>query len=148
MGIYKRQARHFTIGAGIALTVAAFGVAGFAQASFVKTVNSQAECTAQDGTIMDLNGTQHCLVPVISPEFQKIEYAGELRGVTTCTEKNTRKTQIGDFCLIALENKMGANPAAATSGMADKMMDMAKDEAKKAAKDKAKKKMMDTLDDQ
>ncbi|PHS40554.1 MAG: hypothetical protein COA91_03980 [Robiginitomaculum sp.] len=132
MDIYKKQVRHFKIGTGIALTVAAFGVTGFAQASFVKTVSSEAECTAQDGTVMDLNGTQHCLVPVISPEFQKIEYAGELRGVTTCTEENTRKTQIGDFCLIALEEKMEEKPAQTTSTMTDKMMDMAKDEAEKS----------------
>ncbi len=141
MGIYKFGAKKFS--ASVALTVSALGFAGIAHANFVKTVSSEAQCTAQDGTVMDLNGTQHCLVPVISPEFQKIEYAGELRGVTTCTEKNTRKTQIGDFCLISLEDKLEEKKPNMTSPtMTDKMMDMAKDEAEKAVKDKAKKKMM------
>ncbi len=144
MGILK-------FGATMAISVSALGFAGLAHANFVKTVSTEAECTAQDGSVMDLNGTQHCLVPVISPEFQKIEYAGELRGVTTCTEKDTRKTQIGDFCLIALEkDKMEEKePVKTTPSMADKMtdkvMDMAKDEAEKAAKKKAKKSMMDAI---
>ena len=128
MGISK-------IKAGLACTVLAFGFAGIAHADFVKTVSTEAQCTAQEGTVMDLNGVKHCLVPVISKEFQSIEYAGDLRGVTSCDKANTRKTSIGDFCLIALEKK----PAVSTSSTTNTLTEMAKDEAEKAAKKKAKK---------
>ena len=73
------------------------------QAAFVKTVDNETQCLAQEGSLMDLQGAKHCLVAVIPDEIQDIQYAGELRGVTECPEKQTRKTQIGDFCLIALE---------------------------------------------
>lgn len=125
------------ITAGLACTVMAFGFAGVAQADFVKTVSTEAECTAQDGSVMDLNGVKHCLVPVISEEFQSVEYAGDLRGVTACAKANTRKTSIGDFCLIALEKK----PAVTKSSITSTVTDMAKDEAKK----KAKKTIMDAV---
>lgn len=134
MGISK-------FGAGFACTVMALGFAGIAQADFVKTVSTEAECTAQEGSVMDLNGVKHCLVPVISTEFQSIEYAGELRGVTSCEKANTRKTTIGDFCLIKLEVK----PAAPTSPISDALTDMVKDEAEKAAKEKAKKNILNAL---
>ena len=128
-------------GAGLACTVMALGFAGVAQADFVKTVNTEAECTAQEGSIMDLNGVKHCLVPVISAEFQSIEYAGELKGVTACDKANTRKTSIGDFCLI----KLTAKPAVTTSSITQSLTDMAKDEAEKAAKKKAKKSILNAL---
>lgn len=127
MGISK-----FT--AGLACTVIALGFTGVAQADFVKTVSTEAECTAQEGSVMDLNGVKHCLVPVISTEFQSIEYAGELKGVTACDKANTRKTTIGDFCLV----KLTAKPAVTTSSITNALTDMAKKEAEKAAKEKAK----------
>ncbi|HHI89249.1 MAG TPA: hypothetical protein ENK01_04770 [Hellea balneolensis] len=96
MGIAK-------FGAGFAITAMALGTFGLAHADFVKTVKSESECLAQDGTIVNVRGAKHCLVPVIPEEFQGVEYAGELRGVTSCKKKDTRKTQIGDFCVIALE---------------------------------------------
>ncbi len=96
MGIAK-------IGAGFALAATAFGMAGIAHADFVKTVNSEAQCLKQDGTIVTVKGAKHCLVAVIPQEFQAVEYAGDLKGVTTCKKEDTRKTQIGDFCVIALE---------------------------------------------
>ncbi|MCF6275486.1 MAG: hypothetical protein L3J05_06955 [Robiginitomaculum sp.] len=128
-------------GAGIACTVMALGFAGVAQADFVKTVNTEAQCTAQEGTVMDLNGVKHCLVPVISEEFQSMEYAGDLRGVTACDKANTRKTTIGDFCLIALEKK----PVTTTQSITNSLTDMAKDEAEKAVKKEAKKKIVNAL---
>jgi len=156
MGIYKRQASHIKFGTSVAITMLALGFAGLAHAEFVKTVSTETECTDQDGSVMDLNGTQHCLVPVISPEFQKIEYAGELRGVTTCAEKSTRKTQIGDFCLVALGGAMEAGEKmedkeqvetapVMKDKMTDKVMDIAKDEAEKAVKKKAKKSVQDAI---
>ena len=108
MGIFKFGAGKFgarKFGMSLVCTVVALGFAGVAQAGFVKTVNTEAECAAQSGDIMDLNGEKHCFVPVVSKEFQSIEYAGELKGVTECEEKNVRKSQIGDFCLIKLETK-------------------------------------------
>lgn len=96
MGIAK-------FGVGFAITAMAFGTVGVAHADFVKTVKSEAQCLAQDGTIVNVRGIKHCLVPVIPKEFQGVEYAGELRGVTSCKKEDTRKTQIGDFCVIALE---------------------------------------------
>ena len=134
MGISK-------ISAGIACTVMALGFAGVAQADFVKTVNTEAECTAQEGSIMDLNGVKHCLVPVISAEFQSIEYAGELKGVTSCDKANTRKTSIGDFCLIKLEKK----PVISTNSITNKLTDMAREKAQDAAKEKAKKSILNVL---
>lgn len=89
---------------------------------------------------MDLNGVKHCLVPVISKEFQSMEYAGDLRGVTACDKANTRKTSIGDFCLIALEKK-----PVATKSITNTLTGMVKDEAEKAGKKEAKKKIMNTL---
>ncbi len=133
MGISK-------FGAGIACTVMVLGFAGVAQADFVKTVSTEAQCTAQEGTVMDLNGVKHCLVPVISKEFQSMEYAGDLRGVTACDKANTRKTSIGDFCLIALEKK-----PVATKSITNTLTGMVKDEAEKAGKKEAKKKIMNTL---
>ncbi len=131
--------------AGFACTVMALGFAGsiasVAQADFVKTVSTETECTAQDGSIMDLNGVNHCLVPVISSDHQSIEYAGELRGVTSCTKANTRKTSIGDFCLI----RLGAAPVAAKPSITDTIVDIAKDEAEKAAKKEAKKSILNAL---
>ncbi len=127
------------ISAGLACTVMAMGIAGVAQADFVKTVSTEAECTAQAGDIMDLGGEQHCFVPVISEKFQTIDYAGELKGVTECAEKNLRKSQIGDFCLI----KLGAQPAAEepkapeTSETKETLTEIAKDKAEKEAKKKA-----------
>lgn len=123
-------------GMSLACTVIAFGFAGVAQADFVKTVNTEAECTAQSGDIMDLGGEKHCFVPVVSKEFQSIEYAGELRGVTECEEKNVRKSQIGDFCLIKLEAKPVVE-APKTPEITDTLTDIAKDEAEKAARKKA-----------
>ena len=139
MGISRFTAGKFTT--GLACTIMALGFAGAAQADFVKTVSTEAECTAQDGSIMDLNGVKHCLVPVISAEFQSVEYAGDLRGVTACDKANTRKTTIGDFCLIALEKK----PVATTSSITDTITDIAKDEAEKAAKKEAKKGILNAL---
>jgi len=129
-------------GASIAITVSALGFAGIAHADFVKTVSTEAECTSQDGSVMDLNGVKHCLVPVISPEFQKIEYAGELLGVTTCAEKDTRKTQIGDFCLIALEKK----PTAMII-VQDATTELDNSEAEMAGRKKAKKSLLKAVDD-
>jgi hypothetical protein len=94
--------RILTLGAGIVMATA---FAGVAHADFVKTVDSEGQCVAQEGSVMDLQGIKHCLVPIIPDDFQTVEYAGEIKGVTECAEKQTRKTQIGDFCLIALEAK-------------------------------------------
>ena len=139
MSIAKITAGKF--GVSMACTVMALGFAGVAHADFVQTVSTEAECTAQEGSIMDLNGVKHCLVPVISKEFQSIEYAGDLRGVTACDKANTRKTSIGDFCLIALEKK----PAVSTNSITNTLTDIAKDEAEKAAKKKAKKSILNAL---
>ena len=128
MGVFK-----FSM--SLACTVVALGFAGVAQADFVKTVNTEAECAAQSGDILDLNGEKHCFVPVVSKEFQSIEYAGELRGVTECEEKNVRKSQIGDFCLIKLETK----PVVAkteTPKITEALKNIAKDEAEKEARKK------------
>jgi len=115
--------RILTIGAGIVLATA---FAGVAHADFVKTVESEGQCVAQEGSVMDLQGIKHCLVPVIPEDFQTVEYAGEIKGVTQCAEKQTRKTQIGDFCLIALEAKpVVAAPAPAPTPV----MDVVEDEA-------------------
>jgi len=134
-------------GAALACTVMTLGFAGVAQADFVKTVSTEAECTAQAGDIMDLSGEKHCFVPIISEKFQSIEYAGELRGVTECAEANVRKSQIGDFCLI----KLGAAPVVeepkepetaeepAASEVTETLKEIAKDEAEEKAKKKAKK---------
>lgn len=119
-------------GAGFACAAMSLTFSGVAHADFINTVSSEAECLAQDGSVMDLNGTKHCLVAVIPTEFQSVEYAGELKGVTTCPEKSIRKTSIGDFCLIALEKK----PAKST--MTRTLSDAAKDKAKDMAKDKMK----------
>ncbi len=136
MGIYKRQAALSKFGAGVACTVMALGFAGVAQADFVKTVTTADECTAQAGDVMDLGGDQHCFVPIISEEFQSIEYAGELKGVTECAEENVRKSQIGDFCLI----KLGATPVVEAPKEAEEteipeitetLKEIAKDEAEK-----------------
>jgi len=139
MGIYKRQATRSKFGAGLACTVVAFGFAGVAQADFVKTVTTEAECTAQSGDVMNLNGEKHCFVPVISKEFQSIEYAGELRGVTECEEENVRKSQIGDFCLIKLAAKpvVEAPKTPETSTVTETLTDIAKDQAEKETKKKA-----------
>ena len=135
MGISK-------FGTGLVCTVMALGFAGAAQADFVKTVTTEAECTAQGGDVMDLGGEKHCFVPIISEEFQSIEYAGELKGVTECEEKNVRKSQIGDFCLI----KLGASPVPAEeveaeepekSEITETLQEIAKDEAEKETKKKA-----------
>lgn len=129
--------------AGLACTVMALSFTGVAQADFVKTVSTEAECTAQDGSIMDLNGVNHCLVPVITSEFQSIEYAGELRGVTACDKVNTRKTSIGDFCLVRLG--AASAPVVKTPTIVDTAVDIAKDEAEKAAKKKAKKSILNAF---
>jgi hypothetical protein len=137
MSVLNFATRKF--GMSLACTVTALGFAGVAQADFVKTVTTEAECTAQAGDIMDLGGEQHCFVPIISKEFQSIEYAGELRGVTECEEKNVRKSQIGDFCLIKLEAKpvVEVPKTPETSEITDTLTDIAKDEAEKAARKKA-----------
>lgn len=93
-------------------------------------VASEGECIAQEGTVMDLQGVKHCLVPVIPEEFQGVEYAGELKGVTECNG-TVRKTSIGDFCLVALEAKPAAtttpavSPEASTSTINDAIGDQA-----------------------
>lgn len=130
MGISK-------FGASLACTVMALGFAGVAQADFVKTVTTADECTAQGGDVMDLGGEQHCFVPIISEEFQSIEYAGELKGVTECAEENVRKSQIGDFCLIKLAAEPVVVEAPEAPEITDVLTDIAKDEAEKAAKKKA-----------
>jgi len=133
MGVFKFGARKFSM--SLACTVVALGFAGVAQAGFVKTVTTEDECAAQSGDILDLNGEKHCFVPVVSKEFQSIEYAGELRGVTECEEKNVRKSQIGDFCLIKLETK----PVVAkteTPKITEALKNIAKDEAEKEARKK------------
>ncbi len=110
---------------GVASLVAAFGISGLAHADFVKTVTSAGQCLVQDGSVMDLNGTKHCLVAVIPTEFQESEYAGELKGVTQCPDKSIRKTSIGDFCLIALEPiKQKAKPVT-TPVMTDEIKETA-----------------------
>ncbi|HFB54627.1 MAG TPA: hypothetical protein ENJ46_01780 [Hellea balneolensis] len=102
---------------------------------------------------MDLNGEQHCLVPVIPAEFQTEAYAGEIKGVTECSKENTRKTRIGDFCLVSLGGKAAA-PAVATPAVVaeeakptvtEGLVDMAKDEAEKKAKKEVKKKLFKAL---
>ena len=135
MGISKISTGKF--GMSLACTVMALGFAGVAQADFVKTVSTEAECTAQSGDIMDLGGEKHCFVPVVSKEFQSIEYAGELRGVTECAEKNVRKSQIGDFCLIKLGTKPVVVETLKTSEITETISEIAKDEAEKKAKKKA-----------
>ncbi len=98
-------------GVALALIASSFGASGIAHADFVKTVKSEAECLKQDGTLVTVKGAKHCLVPVIPAKFQDEKYAGELKGVTTCKKEDTRKTQIGDFCVIALEKiKMKTKP--------------------------------------
>ena len=125
--------RILTIGAGIVL---ATSFAGVAHADFVKTVDSEGQCVAQEGTVMDLQGIKHCLVPVIPADFQTVEYAGEIKGVTECAEKQTRKTQIGDFCLIALEAKpVVAAPAPAIETIEDTAEDAATAVATDAVED-------------
>lgn len=133
MGVFKFGAGKF--GISLACTVVALGFAGVAQADFVKTVSTEVECTAQGGDVMDLGGEKHCFVPIISEKFQSIEYAGELKGVTECKEKNVRKSQIGDFCLIKLETK----PTVAkteTPKITEALKNIAKDEAEKEARKK------------
>ena len=98
------------IGYGLAGTAFVLVVSTSAFAEGV-TVSSAAECTAQDGSVMDLQGVSHCLVPVVPEEFQGVEYAGEIKGVHACKKENTRKTRIGDFCLVPLEKKPTAKTA-------------------------------------
>jgi len=101
MGNYK-------FGAGLACTITALGFAGVAQADFVKTVTTVAECTEYGGDVMDLNGANHCFIALneFKDETEEADYAGELTGVTTCEEKNIRKSKkAGDFCLIKLDTK-------------------------------------------
>ena len=87
-------------------------------AASASAVGSDAECTSNDGTIMDIAGVKHCFVPVIPEEFQGEEYAGEIKGVNECTG-TVRKTSIGDFCLIALEAKPAPTVASATEEAAE-----------------------------
>ncbi len=148
MGILK-------IGAGIssAAIALAFSTAAFAEGP---VVNSEASCVEQDGSVMDLQGIKHCLVAVVPAEFQGVEYAGEIKGVHSCKKENTRKTQIGDFCLLALEAKPAAvvpstaivteapveTPTeAADPTIVEELKEMATDEAKKEAKKQVRKKL-------
>ena len=73
-------------------------------AASASAIGNDAECTSNDGTIMDIAGVKHCFVPIIPEEFQGEEYANEIKGVKECTG-TVRKTSIGDFCLIPLEAK-------------------------------------------
>ncbi len=149
MGILK-------IGAGISSVAIAlaFSTVAFAEGP---VVNSEVSCTAQDGSVMDLQGIKHCLVAVVPAEFQGVEYAGEIKGVHSCKKANTRKTQIGDFCLLALEAKPAVVvPSTATTQTApvvapetetaeptivDQLKEVAEDEAKKEAKKQVRKKL-------
>lgn len=102
--------------AGLATGAAfAFMIAGTASAA--TTVASEGQCVTEEGTVMDLQGVKHCLVPIIPEEFQGAEYAGELKGVTEC-QGTVRKTNIGDFCLIALEAKPAASASTAPASNA------------------------------
>ncbi len=89
---------------GIYVASAAFTLV-FCAPALAQTIATEAECLSQDGTAMDLNGEQHCFVPIIPEEFQTAEYAGEIKGVHSCEKENVRKTRIGDFCLLSLEAK-------------------------------------------
>lgn len=100
------MSRFAAIATGAALTLVFSASAG--------AVGSEGECISNDGTVMDLQGVKHCLVPVIPEEFQGDEYAGEIKGVKTCSGA-VRKTSIGDFCLIALEAKPAATSTPAPS---------------------------------
>jgi hypothetical protein len=139
---------NFKIGAAAICTTMTLVFSASAFAATVNTVGTEAECLAQDGNIMDLNGEQHCLVPVIPAEFQTEAYAGEIKGVTECSKENTRKTRIGDFCLVSLSGKV-ATPAVvveeAKPTVADSLVDIAKDEAEKKAKKEVKKKLFKAL---
>ena len=130
------------------LTAAATGAAlsvMFSGAAFA--VGNQAECTANGGDVIDVNGVKSCLIAVIPEEYQGEEYASELKGVNSCAG-TLRKTSIGDYCVIALEAKPAAvTPAAAVSegataqintaigeaadAKAEMAADVVKDEAKK-----------------
>lgn len=86
-------------------------------------VGSESECVSLTGTVMDVNGVNSCLVPVIPEEFQGEEYANDIKGVNTCTGA-LRKTSIGDYCLIALEAKpanMVSPAAVVTEGASDQI---------------------------
>ena len=101
----------------IAGSFSSIGLANAAPAGFVETVKSEAECLKQEGTLVTVKGAKHCLVPVIPAKFQDEKYAGELKGVTTCKKEDTRKTQIGDFCVIALEKiKVKTKPVKTKKG--------------------------------
>ncbi len=107
------KSRIAAIATGAALTVV------MSSAAFA--VSSDAECVANEGTVMDLQNVKHCLVPVIAEEFQGEEYANDIKGVKSCTG-TLRKTSIGDYCLIALEAKPAAvTPAAAVEGASDQI---------------------------
>ncbi len=84
------------IGCGLASVALIFAVSTSAFAEGV-TVSSAAECTAQDGSVMDLQGVSHCLVPVVPEEFQGVEYAGEIKGVHACKKKTRAKHGLAIF---------------------------------------------------
>jgi len=134
MGVLKFGAGKF--GISLACTVVAFGIAGVAQADFVKTVTTEAECTENGGDVMDLNGVNHCFIALneFKNESEADDYASELTGVTTCAEKNIRKSKkAGDFCLIKLEDSPDPveTEATETPEITDVLTDIAKDQAEK-----------------
>ena len=134
--------RFSAIAAGFALTAA------FATPSFA--IGDAAECSSEGGSMVNVKGSDFCLVPIRDKAYAGPEYDGNQLGVVECPGS---KLNDGAYCMhpVTLKNR-NANVEVLTVPEPiittkvepmdeDVVMDVIVDEATDAAKDKAMDKM-------
>lgn len=124
----------------------------FAAPSMAETVIKNADgCTFEGGTMVNVKGSDYCLVQIRPEEYSGEEYDGNQLGVVDCPGD---KLNEGLFCMYPVTirpqpMKPDEVPAAATtpaSSVTDAVVDAVKDKAEDMAKDEAEKKAKSLFD--
>jgi len=126
------------LGVAFAFALSNVALAGVVGVS-VDDIKTEADCTAQEGIIVDAEKGKTCWAPLIPVEFQTIAYAAKLKGVDSCAEADIETTEkVGQYCKILLSSAE-IPKAEPLPLLMDTMKKAAQDETKKEGDQKAKK---------
>lgn len=121
----------FLLGAFAATLAATAMMATSAQA-----IENDEQCSMEGGTMVNVKGSDFCLVPIRPEAYRDEIYDGNQLGVTDCPGD---KLNDGLYCMypVTVREEEAATPDVVDS-VTDAVKDMAEDAAEDAAKDKVK----------
>ena len=122
---------------------------GFAISAVMATqafaIGNEAECNGEGGTMVNVKGSDFCLVPIRDEAYADPIYDGNQLGVTECPGD---KLNDGVYCMypVTIREEVEAEaPAAEESTLMEKVVDEVVEEAQDQAEKEAKKKVRNRL---